>query len=429
MNCQRRHGGTAARTLSGIPWVVMVMLTVAPPLLAQATDAEKRASTEDSLAVLRSTLEQKQSEKARLERMLNALNTIDSVYKVYYPTWVVVDDDLRERTHKVFRMRSTTVPHDAEIKVIANPEQNEILEISAGSALMGRRDARMGLGDSLYRELLSGQYAKRMINAVPPRPRTNLLFGTLPKFAALSMSAFGAAVMFNDGRGIEVSLGREELGYHFWSTGDFRVMLILRQLKVGAIFPFQYGLGRPDIIGPLSLRPRLLNGVRGFTAEFNQPFESELLGGRFSIGEINGVTNPDLFTDPARLYFIHTVAQLYYSREVNPDGSQHLLTFTGGIGYHQVGLGEMQSDRMINTVDKVDFVSPILGAEYLHRGENMYSVAIRYSGSVVHLKAWLEIIKNFVFLDLQYYAPVLRDPQPWEQSYFVMISPRIQIIY
>jgi hypothetical protein len=417
----------ATRVFSGILWVVMV--TIAPRSLAQGTAGEMRASTEDSLAMLRSTLERKQSEKARLERMLDALNTIDSVYKTYYPTWVVVDDDLRERTYKVFRMRNATIPHDAEITIIANPDENEILEISAGSALMGRRDARMGLGDSLYHELLSGQYTKRMINAVPPRPRTNLLFGALPKFAAISMSAFGAAVMFNDGRGIEVSLGREELGYHFWSTGDFRVMLILRQLKVGAIFPFSYGLGKPDIVGPLSLRPRLLNGVRGFTAEFNQPFQSELLGGRFSIGEINGVTNPDLFTDPTRLYFLHTVAQLYYSREVNLEGGEHLLTFTGGLSYHQVGLGERQSDRTINTLDKVDFVSPVLGAEYLHRGENMYSVALRYSGTVIHLKAWLEIIKNFIFLDLQYYSPTLRDPQPWEQSYFVMISPRIQIIY
>jgi hypothetical protein len=419
----------ASRILCGILWLVMVLLPAAPRSLAQPTNEGNQSNTVDSLAMLRSILAQKQSEKARLERMLNALNTIDSAYKVYYPTWIVVDDDLRERVHKMVRMRSTSVPRDAEIRIIANPDENEILEISVGSALMGRRDARIGLGDSLYTELLSGQYAKRMINTVPQRQRTNLLFGAPPKFAAISMSAFGAAVMFSDGRGIEVSLGREDLGYHFWSTGDFRVMLILHQFKIGAIFPFSYGLAKPDIIGPLSLRPRRLNGVRGFTTEFNQPFQSELLGGRFSIGEINGVTNPDLFTDPARLYFIHTVAQLYYSRQESLGGSEHLLTFTGGVGYHQVGLGELRSDLKVNTLDKEDFVGPLLGAEYLHRGENMYSVAVRYSGSVLHLKGWLEIIKNVVFLDLQYYAPIMRDPRPWEQPYFFMISPRIQIIY
>jgi hypothetical protein len=41
----------------------------------------------------------------------------------------------------------------------------------------------------------------------------------------------------------------------------------------------------------------------------------------------------------------------------------------------------------------------------------------------------VEIVKNFLFVDLKYYTPVGRDPHPWEQKYFFMISPRIQITY
>ena len=75
----------------------------------------------------------------------------------------------------------------------------------------------------------------------PIRPRRPQLGPEKPLFASLSASAFGALLLFSDGRGIELKVGHEEVGYHFWSTGDMRVMAVLDQFKIGIMAPFTYG--------------------------------------------------------------------------------------------------------------------------------------------------------------------------------------------
>lgn len=59
----------------------------------------------------------------------------------------------------------------------------------------------------------------------------------------------------------------------------------------------------------------------------------------------------------------------------------------------------------------------------------MFGASLQLYSSILHLKGWVELIKNFMFIDLQYYTPFVRDPKPWEQSYFFMVSPRFQVIY
>ena len=89
----------------------------------------------------------------------------------------------------------------------------------------------------------------------------------------------------------------------------------------------------------------------------------------------------------------------------------------------------MQPDGSILTTEKNDFISPIVRVEYRHNGSNMFGATVQYYSGIAYIKGWVEIIKNFLFIDMQYYSPFLRDPKPWEQSYFLMVSPRIQIIY
>jgi hypothetical protein len=407
----------------------IALLSPNAPTFSQQDSVSKPLTTADSVALLKSILEEKRTDRQRMERMLGALNTVDSVYKIHYPTWIVLDDDLRERLFKAFRMRYSEVPRETPVTVIVNPDANEIVEISIGSAVMGRRDTYINLSDSLHSEILRGAYAKQVINPVPVKPRTSALFGTKPKFAAISASAFGATLLFSDGRGVEVKLGHEELGYHFWSAGDFRIMGIFDRLKLGIMIPFRYGRTGLGGNGPLIIRPRLLNGSRGISGELIEPWKNQLIGARFSVGELNEVTNLELLTDPQSYYYLHTVAQVYYSRPEELGGGEHLFTLTGGLGYHQIALGETQPGGKIIAIEKANYGGPILRVEYVHQGTNMYGMGIQYYSSILHFKGWVELIRNFIFLDVQYYSPVFRQTRPWEQSYFFMISPRIQVVY
>jgi hypothetical protein len=66
---------------------------------------------------------------------------------------------------------------------------------------------------------------------------------------------------------------------------------------------------------------------------------------------------------------------------------------------------------------------------YTHEAANSFGVNLQYYGMLIFAHGWLEFIKNFLYLDIKYYSPIIRNPKPWEQPYFFMVSPRIQVIY
>ena len=394
-------------------------------LLAQEPPEQPAA---DSVRILSEILEEKRGNRASMTRMLGALNVVDSAYKVHYPTWIVLDEDLRQRVMRMFRFRFPEFAHNTDVTVVTNPEGDELVELAVGSAAMGRQDIRLNLSDSLRTDLLASGYARRIIDPIVEPPRTIALFGYRPRYAALSASAFGATLLFNNGGGVMADLGYEEIGYHFWSAGSVKAFALFDRLKLGIIFPITQGKTRTDVTQPLAIRPRRLTGTKGMALEYEYPFASQRIGTRFSIGEMNTLSNPEYYIDPNRIYYVHTVAQLFYSRQ-ELVGQTHLLTLTGGLGFHQVSTADLNPDGRFVTSNRDDFVSPILRVDYVHKGENLYGASLQFYSSIVFVNWWSELIENFIFIDLKYYSPVFRSPKPWEQSYFFMISPRIQVIY
>jgi hypothetical protein len=417
------------RVLRACSTLVTSIFLLAASCGAQTSAPLSSLVMSDTLGRLRDDLQEKQNDRGKLERMLAALNSVDTVYKTHCPTWTVLDEDLRQRILRILRLQNPGAVKDTVIVVIANPEETQILELTAGSVTMGRRDARVNLGDSLHFEILHGEYAKRIVDTSPIRPRNPMLFGYTPRFAALSLSGFGATLLFNDGLGVNVKLGHEELGYHFWSTGSLKAMAMFEQLKLGIIAPFTFGNTQPDRIAPLTIRPRKLTGTKGIAIEYDYPFASEQVSAILNIGEVPSAVNSDLLVDRNAVYSIHTVSQLTYARQEFLGGGRHMFTLRGGIGYHQVATGTFMPDGTLATTNKEDFVSPIVAVDYVHHGDRLYGMGIQYYSSVIFATCWIEFVKDFIFVDLKYYSPVFRNPKPWEQPYFFMISPRIQVIY
>jgi len=384
-------------------------------------------SQADSVEALNELLERKKADAERMQRMLEAVNEVDSVYKLRYPTWIVLEEDLKERIRRTFKVRKIDFPPSADVQVVANPDAREILEVSIGDARMGRNDVHSYMSDSLQNAILDGAYVREVIDPRPQERRVGQIYGVRPRFASVYASAFGAGLLFSNAWGVEAKLGFEEIGYHFWSTGSMRALAVFDQFKIGVLFPIANGTSE-EHSQPLDIRPRKLTGSIGFGSEFQVPMENASINAMLSIGDISSVTNYRLLTDSMDFYFVHTVTQLSYSHrlELSPG---HLLTLTGGLGYHQIGHGMVQPDLSVTTTDKEDFISPVLRVEYMNRVSNMFGASVQVYSAIVHMKGWVELIRNLLYLDLQYYSPIIRDAKPWEQSYFFMLSPRIQVIY
>lgn len=407
--------------------VSMMFFLLTSRAFAQQAEITGQASSADSISALRTILEEKRNDRARLERMLNALNTVDSVYRIRYPAWVVLDEDLRQRIYKAFRGRFASVPRDTAVIVIANPADNEILQILIGSVVMGPRETATILSDSLRKDILAANYALHEVDLAPPKQRKRILFGAKPLVVSIDASVFGGSLLFGNGWGLELKMGHDEIGYPFWSSGEIRLMAVFDRLKFGVMVPLKIGQKEPVILEPLAIRPRKLNGSTGISAQFDQPVGSDFIGARFTVGELNKFASGQLTNDTLP-YYLHTVGQLFYSHEMAL-GEEHLLTVSAGAGYHQIALGEVHPDRRIVAIEKFNFFSPIIRMEYVHRGNQMYGVSAQYYNSLVWLSGWIELVRNFLYVDLRYASPVVRSPQQWEQHYFYMVSPRFRLVY
>jgi hypothetical protein len=385
------------------------------------------STMEDSIALLQKTINARLADRDQLHRMLAALNVIDSVYRPLYPAWLVLDNDLRERVNKALRQRHPGTASDTDVIVIANPARGQILGVSAGSTYLGRIETPQTLSDSLDRELLHGTYQRTDVDLTVEPPRTSNL-NPEPQYASLIASAFGIRLMFSRGLGIEAAIGREELGYHFWSSGDFSVRAIIHGLKLGILLPFPYGYKTVKPSDPLAIKPSLLVGSTGFSGEFEYPLNESKVGARLAVGDLYLGTLETKVPPGLTAYSLHSSGQLYFAHQLQWGVDQ--LVLTGGIGAHQVMMNRADSGKAtVNVIERSDFASPLLRVDYARLGDRLYGVSVQYYNALLSLSGWVEVVRNFLFVDVKYYTPVFRDPQPWEHKYFFMISPRLQITY
>ena len=402
---------------------------------ANLSFSQQQAATSDSgqyelLYKLHSEYQSKLGERLMLERILRSLNDVDSVYLVHYPTWIIQDEDIRQRVLKAFRNRGKSAPSLAPIHVVTNPARDEIVQLTIlGASNMGRGEVRLYLSEGLQKAILHSVSPHSEVVSLPAVERRGVLPDSPPKDLEFDASLFGGSLRFSNGLGVEVRVGEDEIGYPFWSSGTVQYLLLLDQLKLGAVAPINSGLDESDLLGPLTILSRKLNGAPGFVAEFDQRVGDSKLEARFSTSSLSKRNSADAYPDASNLYYLHTIGQLALSHEFSLENGEYLVGLKGGLGFHQVGRGAVQIDGSITTNDKTNYFSPIVKLEYIRHGFPMYGFAVQYYSSSVLLTAWTELVKNFVYFDLKYSTPVFRAAQPWEQPYFLMASPRIRFAF
>lgn len=394
----------------------------------EVSQAEFRAK-EDSLRKLYVTFKKKNSVRTMLQRILSSLYTLDSTYLAQCPVWVIRDEDIKHRVYKMFRNNHLNPPRQSNVVVVTDPAKTDILLMWMGEVLLNTQQTRFTLSDTLRQAILTTPNVFKLSEGAIDRFEHTIPFDEPPKRVTLDMSLYSNTLRFANGWGAQVNVGKDEIGYPFWSTGQSDMMVIIHQLKVGVSVPFGFGLSGLDGLGPVSVRSRKLDGAPGMVSQFTYDFNGSKLEARFSIGELTKVHALGDLVDPRNVYYINSIGQLSFSQKLNVGSAKHDLTITGGLGYHKIGYASADTLGNVATYDRVTFFSPVVKTAYVFNGIETFGVTIQYYHNIIMTDVWLELLKNFLYIEGKYAVPIIRAPQPWEQSYVFIISPRVRFAF
>ena len=270
--------------------------------------------------------------------------------------------------------------------------------------------------------------------------------------------------------GLELETGNREVGLPFWSSGQGRFWINLKNqigsesnFKLGLIFPLN--LGSSDA---LTFKARQLSGFFGgsvdayfagidFFSGFNLPiaFKFSLMpsgGGSnstvLSNGQATVVTSLDgtPVAVPAGRTFYRTgiIAQLYIPTIVQLDLNnfvqvsigfgvhnvyQSIIPKGNGFDYtdnrpgkHPLFAGD-QADKVQDLYRLSNAVSPHFAVEYVNHKASKFGLNAAYD-HLFTLGGWIELVEDHFRIEMTYSAPLIRDAKPWEPDSFFLITPR-----
>ncbi len=271
--------------------------------------------------------------------------------------------------------------------------------------------------------------------------------------------------------GLELELGNKEVGLPFWTSGVGRFWLNLKNqigsesnVKLGLVFPLD--LGNSDLF---TFKARQLSGSFGgsidayfagisFFSGFDLPlaFKFSLMpsgqGTNSSIitnGQQTQVTAIDgtLVTIPAgRTFyreglimqlFIPTIVQLDLNnflqvsvgfgldnvyQSLIPKGNNYDYTNTLRSGGHPLFTTD-QADKVQDLTRVSNAVSPHIEIDYVNHQGSKFGLSAAYD-HLFTFGGWIELVEDHFRIEMNYSAPIIRDPKPWEPGSFFLITPR-----
>jgi len=273
---------------------------------------------------------------------------------------------------------------------------------------------------------------------------------------------------------IEFDIGNPEVGLPFWSSGEARISLNMRN-QIGTESDFKIGFDMPNFgLGDVNasvFQPRKLSGFYGgtvaayfagidFFSAFNMPIAFNFSvfpasGSNSSIiynglaGTVSGQTgstaSTTALTIPAGRTFYRTafIGQLYIPFIVQLDPA-NFVQFSAGVGVHEVRLswipenddtakahgygpgagGTVQDLLFAGKANVSTPFTPHVGIEFVNHRSNKFGLSFQYD-HLFTFGGWLELIPDHLRIESSYTAPLVRDPKPYEPPYFFLITPRI----
>jgi hypothetical protein len=395
-----------------------------------------------------------------LQNILEASTVDRKLYlHSHVKSWVVSNPALRDSLFYALMATDSSMQSEAgsDAEILAT-EDNDLIEARFGTAVFKGIALKQAIAKSadkyLYQKVIESSNYSRDIEmrdstfVLPTAFEAGLLLndklldrfsflrtraGSDPEAGRVDFSAYGLSFRVGPVWGGEVRMGNDELGLPFWESGKTTFLAMYKQVKVGFELPTSIGRNNSEkFVFPL--RSRLLNGTRGFAGEF----DFGTIGGYISSTRFvdNDVAT---LTDPRNFYYITDELLGYTSFGFS-------LTQTSwarvkvGVGYEQVREGTFARGGVDTTgaplgnqsyeLNQFDISSPYLSFEYLHEeGDEAYGCSLQYFNSSILTSIWLQIIPNYLRVEMKISKPILRSLRDWENEDFIMVSPRLLLSF
>ncbi|MFI5263723.1 MAG: hypothetical protein ACHQM6_04325, partial [Candidatus Kapaibacterium sp.] len=269
---------------------------------------------------------------------------------------------------------------------------------------------------------------------------------------------------------LEFEIGNPEVGLPFWSSGEARLSLNMRNqigtesnFKIGLVFPLD--LGNSDA---LTFKARGLSGTFGgsvdayfagidFFSGFNLPlaFKFSLMpSGQGSNSSIitNGTATTAVALDGSTVsipagrtfyreglilqLFIPTIIQLDLNNFIQVSVGfgldnvyQSIIPGSGANSFTDNRPGKHplytsdQADKIQDLTRVSNAISPHFEVDYVNHQGSKFGLNLAYD-HLFTFGGWIELIEDHFRIEMSLTAPIIRDPKPWESSSFFFITPR-----
>ena len=366
-------------------------------LSAQGLQEQTLAPDTTSTRALRDSIRIEEDDLSLLQHLLEA-STVDQRFlrHAHVKSWTVGNPAVRDSLFYALAEVDSSILSEAGTEaIVLATYSNDLIEIRFGTTVfkgMVLKEALKRSGDkNLYKKIIDSYEYSRDIElrdlaakiSTPIEPEMMTFDRTLQIFnpvlsnytnphpinglAELSLNG----LMFKIGPmwGGEIRIGNDLLNGPFWSAGTVAFLATYNRFKAGFLFPLGAGKHTSELISPLILWGRKLDGARGMMAEFDLgPIGGFVSYSRFSTSDVSTLTNPKKF------YSISGAAIGYYSFAVSLDAT-NMARAKAGFGILRIDQGKVSpvgvvggEDLLYEVTDQEQYYSPFIKFEYLNRG-------------------------------------------------------------
>ena len=434
----------------------------------------------DDIRDIESKISYLEIENERLDVILNSITELNPFFKEYLPQYIVEDEEMQIRLVNQLRtyfgldeftmnkykrdIRSGQI----QIRVIQKPLTEEELEEEDPDRsliaiyldnfkIVGSQTLMNVLGENLYSKLLEDADKFKMKRGDGPLYKE-------PKFATADLSLNGGKITINLQAdtalikvGVNATIGYDILNVPFWYGAVWNISGFFQPdddqyYMVGTLIPFRPGTEDINLVGPLQLTHRKLNGTNGISAEFGKKifnillseddwvgdsYLSIYLGGSFSYSDLKNRGDHLLVDFSGSLINWMSKNEFYMI-------TNHLVGYIGltapsllkgvrlDVGYGSFGVQRSVIDDLdgetVKKLCKTTISDVYAKLAYHHEGVTEYWLSGQYMNQSIMLTGALQIFP-WLGIEVKYSRIIGRDPGLWEHGEYISVSPKFSFSF
>ncbi|MFN3306628.1 MAG: hypothetical protein ACK42Z_05520 [Candidatus Kapaibacteriota bacterium] len=437
--------------------------------------------------------------------IIESMTTIDPEIRKYFPRWKVCETDLQIQIYQAFRILGYDEAklNKTNIEILAAPRRNDyepfdLLHLTCGEISMSASEMQVNLSERLLSILAGGDafanpntwvdgkrdycyseipaevpvtasQAQAIINYLEPTNVTH----------SFTMSFFEQTLKFGDsGFWLKNSLGTDDIGYVFWSSGSSKITLkrplyVNRDSKTSDKIPFlinAYLGGAYRISGGINNKGTIFSWVP--SQKLNQGPGGKLIAGmdfhlpfhpQFGVHlnmEFPLTSLKEESVDPTKYFSYKKINELnleeykvapllrssgqftfFYNLWLTKANPENYFRFDLGLNYFEVRevlfkpsqfthyflVPSPEDQSIVLSTHKPSEFADWIYAKFEYRNQSVwpFGFSVQYSNQILLGKVYLPLF-NWLYVEGRI-AQVLRTVKPFENKTFFLISPVLRL--